>query len=83
MSCTVAVALVHWSLYNEGSILSCDTLENSIIITNPERADGFKGVLVDLNLAKWWIEDEAALVTGPVMEFTVKEVLEGTGYAKG
>ncbi|KAI9782551.1 MAG: hypothetical protein M1816_001848 [Peltula sp. TS41687] len=42
----------HRSLYVDGHILHRDISENNIIITNPEDADGFKGMLIDLDLAK-------------------------------
>ncbi|GAB0135297.1 hypothetical protein EsDP_00003640 [Epichloe bromicola] len=43
---------VHQSLYLEGKILHRDISSNNIIITKPEKADGFKGMLIDLDLAK-------------------------------
>jgi hypothetical protein len=42
----------HQSLYVAGNILHRDISSNNIIITEPERADGFKGMLIDLDLAK-------------------------------
>ncbi|KAG8425902.1 hypothetical protein J3459_008594 [Metarhizium acridum] len=42
----------HQSLYTAGNILHRDISSNNIIITNPETADGFKGMLIDLDLAK-------------------------------
>jgi serine/threonine protein kinase len=42
----------HQSLYLEGKILHRDISENNIIITDPETADGFTGMLIDLDLAK-------------------------------
>lgn len=42
----------HQSLYETGNILHRDISSNNIIITNPEAADGFKGMLIDLDLAK-------------------------------
>ncbi|KAI9781456.1 MAG: hypothetical protein M1816_002377 [Peltula sp. TS41687] len=41
----------HRSLYVDGNILHRDISENNIIITNPEEADGFRGMLIDLDLA--------------------------------
>jgi serine/threonine protein kinase len=35
-----------------GKILHRDISENNIIITDPHRADGFTGMLIDLDLAK-------------------------------
>ena len=42
----------HQSLYMTGNILHRDISSNNIIITEPETADGFKGMLIDLDLAK-------------------------------
>ncbi|EEH33097.1 hypothetical protein PAAG_04150 [Paracoccidioides lutzii Pb01] len=42
----------HRSLYLNGSILHRDISENNIIITDPEKADGHSGMLIDLDLAK-------------------------------
>ncbi|KAI1271423.1 serine/threonine-protein kinase Sgk2 [Xylaria sp. FL0933] len=42
----------HQSLYTLGGILHRDISSNNIIITEPEAADGFKGMLIDLDLAK-------------------------------
>lgn len=42
----------HQSLYTVGNILHRDISSNNIIITKPEVADGFKGMLIDLDLAK-------------------------------
>ncbi|KAL2886035.1 Protein kinase domain protein [Ceratocystis lukuohia] len=42
----------HRSLYVTGKILHRDISPNNIIITNPETANGFKGMLIDLDLAK-------------------------------
>ncbi|KAK1252733.1 hypothetical protein MKX08_003920 [Trichoderma sp. CBMAI-0020] len=42
----------HQSLYTTGNILHRDISSNNIIITDPEVADGFKGMLIDLDLAK-------------------------------
>ncbi|EDN05787.1 predicted protein [Histoplasma mississippiense (nom. inval.)] len=42
----------HRSLYLDGSILHRDISENNIIITDPEKADGHSGMLIDLDLAK-------------------------------
>ena len=43
---------VHQSLYVAGNILHRDISSNNIIITKPETAEGFKGMLIDLDLAK-------------------------------
>lgn len=42
----------HRSLYVKGKILHRDISSNNIIITKPETANGFKGMLIDLDLAK-------------------------------
>lgn len=42
----------HRSLYLTGGILHRDVSENNIIITNPAHAQGFTGMLIDLDLAK-------------------------------
>ena len=47
------VIKAHKSLYIQGDILHRDISENNIIITDPEKADGFTGMLIDLELARW------------------------------
>ncbi|KAM4056518.1 kinase [Hirsutella rhossiliensis] len=42
----------HQSLYIDGNILHRDISSNNIIITGSKIADGFKGMLIDLDLAK-------------------------------
>ncbi|MCJ1360430.1 MAG: hypothetical protein MMC33_010435 [Icmadophila ericetorum] len=42
----------HRSLYLTGKILHRDISENNIIITDPEKANGFTGMLIDMDLAK-------------------------------
>ncbi|OJD18750.1 hypothetical protein ACJ73_08693 [Blastomyces percursus] len=42
----------HRSLYLDGNILHRDISENNIVITNPDNADGYSGMLIDLDLAK-------------------------------
>lgn len=42
----------HQSLYVTGRILHRDISSNNIIITDPKTADGFKGMLIDFDLAK-------------------------------
>ena len=42
----------HRSLYVDGNILHRDISSNNIIITEPETAGGFKGMLIDPDLAK-------------------------------
>ncbi|KAI0904635.1 serine/threonine-protein kinase Sgk2 [Ustulina deusta] len=66
----------HQSLYTTGNILHRDISSNNIIITEPETADGFKGMLIDLDLAK--VRDSgpsgAQHQTG-TMQFMAVEVL--------
>jgi hypothetical protein len=66
----------HQSLYETGNILHRDISSNNIIITKPEVADGFKGMLIDLDLAK--VRDSgpsgARHQTG-TMQFMAVEVL--------
>ncbi|KAH7625122.1 hypothetical protein B0T09DRAFT_394257 [Sordaria sp. MPI-SDFR-AT-0083] len=42
----------HQSLFVTGKILHRDISPNNIIITDPETADGLKGMLIDLDMAK-------------------------------
>ncbi|KAM4067554.1 kinase [Hirsutella rhossiliensis] len=42
----------HQSLYIDGNILHRDISSNNIIITGSKTVDGFKGMLIDLDLAK-------------------------------
>ncbi|EDN06004.1 predicted protein [Histoplasma mississippiense (nom. inval.)] len=42
----------HRSLYLDGNVLHRDISENNIIITDPDKADGHSGMLIDLDLAK-------------------------------
>ncbi|OWT42265.1 serine/threonine-protein kinase Sgk2 [Pochonia chlamydosporia 170] len=72
---------VHQSLYTDGKILHRDISENNIIITNPGNADGFKGMLIDLDLAK----EEGKGPSGArhrtgTMEFMAIEVLLGISH---
>ncbi|KAF7513576.1 hypothetical protein GJ744_008870 [Endocarpon pusillum] len=41
----------HQSLLNKAQIIHRDISENNIIITDPETAAGFSGMLIDLDLA--------------------------------
>ncbi|KAG5942176.1 hypothetical protein E4U59_001301 [Claviceps monticola] len=43
---------VHQSLYMESGILHGDIPVNNITITEPAKADGYKGMLIDLDLAR-------------------------------
>ncbi|KPM39086.1 hypothetical protein AK830_g7476 [Neonectria ditissima] len=72
---------VHRSLYTDGGILHRDISENNIIITDPGRADGFRGMLIDLDLAK----EEGKGPSGArhrtgTMEFMAIEVLMGVSH---
>ncbi|KAI1159506.1 serine/threonine-protein kinase Sgk2 [Nemania serpens] len=71
----------HQSLYEMGNILHCDISSNNIIITKPDTADGFNGMLIDLDLAK--IRDSgpsgARHQTG-TMQFMAVEVLRKTDH---
>ncbi|KAF5137914.1 hypothetical protein E5D57_001693 [Metarhizium anisopliae] len=72
---------VHRSLYIDGKILHRDISENNIIITDPGMADGFKGMLIDLDLAK----EEGKGPSGArhrtgTMEFMAIEVLLGISH---
>ena len=72
---------VHRSLFMDGKILHRDISENNIIIINPEKADGFRGMLIDLDLAK---EDgkgsSGARHRTGTMEFMAIEVLQGISH---
>lgn len=72
---------VHRSLFMDGKILHRDISENNIILTDPGKADGFKGMLIDLDLAK----EEGAGRSGArhrtgTMEFMAIEVLLGISH---
>ncbi|KAI0195354.1 serine/threonine-protein kinase Sgk2 [Xylaria flabelliformis] len=41
----------HQSLFTTGNILHRDISSNNIIITDPKKANGFKGMLIDLDMA--------------------------------
>ncbi|RMZ90674.1 hypothetical protein DV736_g2093, partial [Chaetothyriales sp. CBS 134916] len=70
----------HESLYCKGNILHRDISENNIIITDP-KTDGFKGMLIDLDLAKELGSgrSSARCRTG-TMEFMAIEVLLGISH---
>ncbi|KAG5980339.1 hypothetical protein E4U55_004128 [Claviceps digitariae] len=71
----------HRSLYITGKILHRDISSNNIIITNPETANGFKGMLIDFDMAK--VRDSepsgARYRTGTV-PFMAVEVLRKTDH---
>jgi len=66
----------HRSLYIQGKSLHRDISEGNIIITDPKKADGFTGMLIDLELAKKVDSgrSDARHQTG-TMEFMAIEVL--------
>ncbi|UKZ74972.1 hypothetical protein TrVFT333_002642 [Trichoderma virens FT-333] len=81
LTCLCDAIKVHRSLYQDGKILHRDISENNIIITNPVTADGFNGMLIDLDLAK----EEGKGPSGArhrtgTMEFMAIEVLLGTAH---
>ena len=71
----------HRSLFLDGKILHRDISENNIIVTDPEEADGFSGMLIDMDLATKVRDDgtnersEAQQMTG-TLQFMAIEVLE-------
>ncbi|KMU76588.1 hypothetical protein CISG_05731 [Coccidioides immitis RMSCC 3703] len=66
----------HRSLYLDGNILHRDISENNIIITDPEKAGGHSGMLIDLDLAKEvGSERSGARHQTGTMEFMAIEVL--------
>ncbi|KAI9858847.1 MAG: hypothetical protein M1824_004012 [Vezdaea acicularis] len=68
----------HKSLYDEGNILHRDISENNIIITDSRDKTGYKGMLIDLDLAKELdSERSGARHRTGTMEFIAIEVLEG------
>jgi hypothetical protein len=71
----------HRSLYLKGGILHRDISSNNIIITNPEKSGGFKGMLIDLDLAKERDSGPSGArhQTG-TMQFMAIEVLRGTDH---
>ena len=71
----------HRSLYLVGNILHRDISENNIIITDPKKADGFTGMLIDLDLAKKMNSGRggARHQTG-TMEFMAIEVLRRVAH---
>ena len=71
----------HRSLYLKGNVLHRDVSEKNIIITDPERNDGFKGMLIDLDLAKELGSGRsgARCRTG-TMEFVAIKVLLGISH---
>lgn len=72
---------VHESLFIKAKILHRDISENNIIIAEPKKADGFKGMLIDLDLAKEVGQGPSGARhrTG-TMEFMAIEVLQGISH---
>ncbi|KAJ8115636.1 hypothetical protein ONZ43_g4621 [Nemania bipapillata] len=71
----------HQSLYETGNILHRDISSNNIIITKPDMADGFNGMLIDLDLAK--VRDSGpsgARHQAGTMRFMAVEVLRKTDH---
>ncbi len=71
----------HRSLYLKGGILHRDISSNNIIITSPEKADGFRGMLIDLDLTKERDSGPSGVRhrTG-TMQFMAIEVLRGVDH---
>ncbi|OJD18450.1 hypothetical protein AJ78_01506 [Emergomyces pasteurianus Ep9510] len=71
----------HRSLYINGKILHRDISENNIIITDPKSANGYSGMLIDLDLAKELCSGGtgARHQTG-TMEFMAIEVLRNIDH---
>ncbi|KAH8732082.1 hypothetical protein GQ44DRAFT_273164 [Phaeosphaeriaceae sp. PMI808] len=72
----------HKALFMDGRILHRDISENNIILTDPEKNNGFSGMLIDLDLAVAVRENgqneqtEARHMTG-TLEFMAIEILKG------
>ena len=71
----------HMSLYTDGKILHRDISENNIIITDPKEADGFTGMLIDVDLAKEIGSGRSGArhQTG-TMQFMAIQVLQGVAH---
>ncbi|WPJ60401.1 hypothetical protein SMAC4_13264 [Sordaria macrospora] len=71
----------HQSLFVAGNILHRDISPNNIIITDPETADGFKGMLIDLDMAKAQSSGPsgARQITGTI-QFMAIEVLRNIDH---
>lgn len=71
----------HQSLYMRGQILHRDISSNNIIITKPSESGGFKGMLIDLDLAKERdSEPSGARNQTGTMQFMAIEVLRGADH---
>jgi hypothetical protein len=72
----------HRSLYTKGKILHRDISENNIIITDPKKADGFTGMLIDMDLAKEiGSERSGARHQTGTMEFMAIQVLQRVAHS--
>ena len=71
----------HRSLYCDAGILHRDISESNIIIADPKQADGFVGMLIDLDLAKVLNSERsgARYQTG-TMEFMAIQVLQRAAH---
>jgi serine/threonine protein kinase len=68
------------SLLSKAKILHRDISENNIIITDPETADGFTGMLIDLDLAIVGDERTGGRHMTGTMEFMAIDVLRGVEH---
>ncbi|KAK3175546.1 hypothetical protein K4F52_010179 [Lecanicillium sp. MT-2017a] len=71
----------HQSLYAKGGILHRDISSNNIIITEPNESGGYKGMLIDLDLAKERdSKPSGARNQTGTMQFMAIEVLRGADH---
>ncbi len=70
----------HRSLLGKAKILHRDISENNIIVTDPEMADGFTGMLIDLDLAIVDGERTGGRHMTGTMEFMAIDVLRGVEH---
>jgi serine/threonine protein kinase len=70
----------HRSLFEKAQILHRDISENNIIITDPQTADGFTGMLIDLDLAIVDGERTGGRHMTGTMEFMAIDVLRGVEH---
>jgi Fungal protein kinase len=70
----------HQSLLSKAQILHRDISENNIIITDPETAAGFSGMLIDLDLAVVDGERTGGRHMTGTMEFMAIDVLRGVEH---
>jgi hypothetical protein len=71
----------HQSLYVKGRILHRDISSNNIIITEPNESGGYKGMLIDLDLAKERdSKPSGARNQTGTMQFMAIEVLRGADH---